>query len=1162
MELSAIETDSSYTVFFDPLDSSGLLSQPCAVYLTSMDGHNFSLITSHQHVEAKLRPGAYSDALLLAWRQRQHLLAWVEPPPVQGMPISAKVVPFAVRSRSLEPLHLALPPKICKKLSRICGLKEGEAMRWAEQCLILMLDGEPHLVVQTMHDTGAGKVERAEVGKKKESFDKNTEDRDGNEECEEDTIQEAQTPGLTRFYLYSPAFVLSVHRMEDHGMEFYQVCGLHISKEKWSERGKRMLLQASVRIGRGRQALTLSMRTKLDLLRQQKASYLDLWNRYREQYGNNVLKKGRRFCSPIAKLEQSADNLVVLSISSTQPNTFERGEDVLLVQQIPTYLSEDNQQLSWPELLAKGAPPDLRSSRMLAGKVVEVRAVPEDGTRLMVKPTESLNVQHREDEGKPLFVIPDIHADLTQLMRQQRAYDAICEGTSGNCFLAQIIEKDSPYTAQASPIRIPAESRFVHRKLFEKRSLTATQKEAIELALNTPDIVLIQGPPGTGKTTVITGIIERLNELRDKSRPVQGQVLVTSFQHDAVENLIERLSVNSLPTIKFGHKSAEDASMHSEEHINRMVGNWADKVAEALRCKYSFLAEADHMDALQTLVRSYVQNPSNTQAANLLNLMIDGPVPLDEKMRDKLEYVRTSILGRNESLEDKSLLRAIYALRTEPVSFRDDGAVSAAKLHIMLTRRGETDESCKELKILEKAASTLEPSPQLLTDLKSSRLTLLERFSPAPQFSIAKPREDVLSCIEDYRELMRETVQDRALTCEDIVRRFYRALVSNPASIRDAIESYNFVYSATNQQVLGKEISRKKIGQDTFRKRNVQESWRECCGVMPEMFYDTVIVDEAAKSAPPDLMIPMALATGRIILVGDHRQLPHMLDDEIAASIENEGFDESLLGPESLNLSMFEYLKERLEELERRDGIRRTITLDKQYRTHPDLGEMVSRFFYEDYDEGYESPLPSCYFSHNLPSTGNAPCVWIEVPGLHAAASRDAAGSLYRTEEAGALVKWLKLWMDSPEGASLTFGVITFYKAQRDAILKEMDTQGMRDSQTNILSKYARLKRDNQEVERLRIGTVDSFQGMEFDVVILSMVRTSGVLKRKSAHPFGFLEYPNRLCVALSRQKKMLAIVGDSNLVNSEACRERKKSVAILSEFYDMCAHKYHTVIS
>lgn len=1162
MELSAIETASSYTVYFDPLDSSGLLTQPCAVYLVSMDGCYFILNVSDQRIEAKLCPGPDSDTLLLAWRQRQHLLAWVEPPPVQGMPISAKVVPFAVRSRSLEPLHLALPSKISKKLSRICGLKEGEAMRWAEQCLILMLHGEPHLVVQTMHDTGEGKVERAEVGKEKESFDEDTEEEEEKDGGEEVTIQEAQTQGLTRFYLYSPAFVLRVHRMEDHGMEFYQVCDLLPLKGEWRARGKRLLLQASVRIGRGRQALALSMRAKLDILRQQKASYLDLWNRYREQYGNNVLKKGRRFCSPIARLEQSADNLVALIISSAQPNTFERGEDVLLVQQLPTYLSEGNQQLSWLELLANGAPPDLRPSRMLAGEVVEVGVFPEYGTRLMVRPTGSLNAQYREDEGKPLFVIPDIRADLTQLMRQQRAYDAICEGTSGNCFLAQVIEKDSPYTAQASPIRIPAESRFVHRKLFEKRSLTATQKEAIELALNTPDIVLIQGPPGTGKTTVITGIIERLNELRDKSRSVQGQVLVTSFQHDAVENLIERLSVNSLPTIKFGHKSTENDAMHSEDRINRMVGNWANKVAEALRRKYIFLEEADHMDALQILVRSYVQNPSNTQAANLLNLMMDGPVPLDEKLHDKLEYVRTSIMGRNESLEDKSLLRAIYALRTELVGFRDDGAVSAAKLHIMLKRRGETD-VCEELNILEKAAKcTSEPSLQLLKELRLLRRTLLERFSPAPQFSIAKPREDVLSCIEDYRELMRETVQDRALTCENIVRRFYRALVSNPASIRDAIESYNFVYSATNQQVLGKDISRKKIGQDTFRKRDVQESWKESCGVMPEMFYDTVIVDEAAKSAPPDLMIPMALATGRIILVGDHRQLPHMLDEEIAASIENEGFDESLLGPESLNLSMFEYLKERLEELERRDGIRRTITLDKQYRTHPDLGEMVSRFFYEDYDEGYESPLPSCYFSHNLPSTGNAPCVWIEVPGLHASASRDAAYSLYRKKEAEALVTWLKRWMDSPEGNSLTFGVITFYKAQLKAIFEEMDTQGMLDSKNCILSKYARLKQDNQEVERLRIGTVDSFQGMEFDVVILSMVRTSGDLKKKSAHPFGFLESPNRLCVAMSRQKKMLAIVGDSNLVNSEACRERKKSVAILSEFYDKCAHKYHTVIS
>ena len=54
--------------------------------------------------------------------------------------------------------------------------------------------------------------------------------------------------------------------------------------------------------------------------------------------------------------------------------------------------------------------------------------------------------------------------------------------------------------------------------------------------------------------------------------------------------------------------------------------------------------------------------------------------------------------------------------------------------------------------------------------------------------------------------------------------------------------------------------------------------------------FRTVIVDEAARSNPLDILIPMALAERRIILVGDHRQLPHILEPDIE-SIKQPRFD-------------------------------------------------------------------------------------------------------------------------------------------------------------------------------------------------------------------------------------------------------------------------------
>ena len=74
--------------------------------------------------------------------------------------------------------------------------------------------------------------------------------------------------------------------------------------------------------------------------------------------------------------------------------------------------------------------------------------------------------------------------------------------------------------------------------------------------------------------------------------------------------------------------------------------------------------------------------------------------------------------------------------------------------------------------------------------------------------------------------------------------------------------------------------------------------------------------------------------------------------------------------------------------------------------------------------------------------------------------------------------------MFSAEGKKLDFGVISFYKAQTDLIKEKLAAQDQRF-------------KDELQSGRLRIGTVDSFQGMEFDVVFLSVVRTQSDAQAK-----------------------------------------------------------------
>ena len=55
------------------------------------------------------------------------------------------------------------------------------------------------------------------------------------------------------------------------------------------------------------------------------------------------------------------------------------------------------------------------------------------------------------------------------------------------------------------------------------------------------------------------------------------------------------------------------------------------------------------------------------------------------------------------------------------------------------------------------------------------------------------------------------------------------------------------------------------------------------------MFFDVVIMDEASKATPLEMAVPLVLGK-KIIIIGDHKQLPPMLDENtIDSSLEKIG---------------------------------------------------------------------------------------------------------------------------------------------------------------------------------------------------------------------------------------------------------------------------------
>ena len=171
-------------------------------------------------------------------------------------------------------------------------------------------------------------------------------------------------------------------------------------------------------------------------------------------------------------------------------------------------------------------------------------------------------------------------------------------------------------------LRIKPLTAFVKNKVFKRRPPTPAQEEAISIALNTPDIALIQGPPGTGKTTVITAIVERLNELSDKERSIQGEVLVSAFQHDAIENIMARLTLNSIPVPKFGLRSGTfELGDRNAEQTRR----WCSEIAERVRETNAGLRAPERLLDAERRCREYVLAPSLDNALGTIDTFIECP---------------------------------------------------------------------------------------------------------------------------------------------------------------------------------------------------------------------------------------------------------------------------------------------------------------------------------------------------------------------------------------------------------------------------------------------------------------------------------------------------------------------------------------------------------
>ena len=480
--------------------------------------------------------------------------------------------------------------------------------------------------------------------------------------------------------------------------------------------------------------------------------------------------------------------------------------------------------------------------------------------------------------------------------------------------------------------------------------------------------------------------------------------------------------------------------------------------------------------------------------------------------------VRNGLANLHSSIEEEQrrrwrvppaegrLLRLIRSLPTCLESLTDGGPETARRLLEQLGSDIPSDirsllETAEQAQTAEQFSQAVEPvrraRDQLLDLVSTDRLPEIDwREQVFAEFQAALSWAESGLDREDLRVLVAHELADE--------------LEEDPLAASNALLQLAEVMAATNQKIISRQAS-VEIGED--------------------IWFDTVIVDEAAHANPLDLLIPMSLATRRVILVGDHRQLPALLEPEIQQEVECNIADE-MKG--ALDHSLFERLINHVRTQDANGDTRREVTLDTQFRMHPRLGDFVSEAFYEQ-DGGLHSPEDPTPYIHTDAQLLGKTCVWIDVPASRG--REEGTRSKYRTAEAEATADLVARWVALPSQPSV--GAMSLYGAQTDQVLAALEVAGLaRSSPEGVVVTEG----------RVRVGNVDAFQGREFDHVALSLARSNS-----NTHPvgaFGLLTLVNRLCVAMSRQRKLLVLVGDFEMFSSDLA---KSSVPAIWKFAQIC---------
>lgn len=620
--------------------------------------------------------------------------------------------------------------------------------------------------------------------------------------------------------------------------------------------------------------------------------------------------------------------------------------------------------------------------------------------------------------------------------------------------------------------------------------LDPSQVSAFASALGVPDLMVILGPPGTGKTRVISQIANAA-AVGGPHRPPQ-RVLITSHTNRAVDNVLQRLP-SDLVVVRVGSEGSvtdEGRPYLLETQVSELRARIVDTVGTTLRRLDDLEVAGKWASELRTRTDELAMAIADLGQARRVfgdvRRAVGGPAQaaLDRLTAEcrrravRLARVHGSAHRAAGRAAKNGLLsrfwrgrHARFAAKAQRLHTEQNAAtaaLAAAERHL--------DEVTRDVPAVREAGAHLAAATARVDQVRGDAFTAAHGtraavgdHQPPPVREGATPGEThadltgLLAWLDHWIPLLGRRAR--------LLSEWHAEVSGATAQLHPELVRYADVIAAT---AIGT-ASRPELS---------------------EMDFGLAIIDEAGQIGTADVLVPLVRAR-RAVLVGDHQQLPPYLDSEV--EVWGKGIDDpavrTLLSHSALELMV--------------DGLPPTnvVPLTEQRR----MPLVIARFISDTF---YQGRLGTAVVRDHTDQLFTSPFAFVDTARLpdttqreQPAEGRDRGLRGYRNPAEARLLVKLAAHYDQ---LGQDWAVIVPYRAQ----IKEITT-GL----VALIGQADKV--------RLNVGSVDSFQGGERDVILYGFTRSN------PDGNVGFLKELRRANVAFTRAKRQLVLVGDLSTLTS-----------------------------